>query len=332
MAKKKIIFGPWIGELGWELTSWQGWVRKLCQEKYKDYDKYIISVPGRNCLYGEIENLQYLSHPQWFVNLNYSARAFATDFWTVDGPSIKGIKYSGPIMKTKADDLVRYFQSELSACSKDFIIPWVRREYEGQVMGGVYSKSFIPSLIPYSSQSIVAVKPTEKHLAFLHSVMHQQGFDAMSKLICFYPRGRIRNSKKNWPEKYYLKLTRTVHKEYPNLVVAFVGSPTGTLFWDKVPDGVLDLIHIPIDEMLNIHVAAMSQSIVGVGPASGMLHLAAHAQSPFICSLAREQYKKLHKRFSVVHNPFNCRMHLIKDDLPTLEELRVAIRGFLNVG
>jgi len=48
MEKKILLAGPWIGELGWELFCWQGYIRFHS----KDYDEVkIISRPGHEFLY-----------------------------------------------------------------------------------------------------------------------------------------------------------------------------------------------------------------------------------------------------------------------------------------
>ena len=38
MTKKTLIAGPWVGEFGWELFAWHGYVRTLA----KQYDRIII--------------------------------------------------------------------------------------------------------------------------------------------------------------------------------------------------------------------------------------------------------------------------------------------------
>jgi len=46
--KNTLLAGPWIGEFGWELFSWQGYIRK----QSKNYDKTIvIGRPGHKFLY-----------------------------------------------------------------------------------------------------------------------------------------------------------------------------------------------------------------------------------------------------------------------------------------
>jgi hypothetical protein len=48
MSKKRLIGGPWTGEFGWELMSWQGFLRKASV----NYQEVIIcSFAGREPLY-----------------------------------------------------------------------------------------------------------------------------------------------------------------------------------------------------------------------------------------------------------------------------------------
>jgi len=43
-----LLAGPWVGEFGWELFCWQGYIRKLS----KNYNKtYIITRKGNEFLY-----------------------------------------------------------------------------------------------------------------------------------------------------------------------------------------------------------------------------------------------------------------------------------------
>ena len=47
---KVALFGPWIGEFGWELMTWQAW----CREKAHEYEKsYVCSFPGMEPLYAD---------------------------------------------------------------------------------------------------------------------------------------------------------------------------------------------------------------------------------------------------------------------------------------
>ena len=41
----KIFAGPFIGEFGWELMFWHGWLRKLKEEVYPNSHYIVSSFP-----------------------------------------------------------------------------------------------------------------------------------------------------------------------------------------------------------------------------------------------------------------------------------------------
>jgi len=54
MNKKAVIFGPWVGEFGWELFAWQGHIRQIA----KSFDFVIvIGRPGNNFLYNDFSDI-----------------------------------------------------------------------------------------------------------------------------------------------------------------------------------------------------------------------------------------------------------------------------------
>jgi hypothetical protein len=63
---KTLIAGPWVGEFGWELLCWQGYIRSLKDQ----YDKIIvISRPGRQALYEDFADEYYEYQPGWNCNM-----------------------------------------------------------------------------------------------------------------------------------------------------------------------------------------------------------------------------------------------------------------------
>jgi len=65
---KTLLAGPWVGEFGWELFCWQGFVRKLS----KNYDKtIIIGRPTNELLYSDFAD-EYIK---------FDPGSFKTDAW-----------------------------------------------------------------------------------------------------------------------------------------------------------------------------------------------------------------------------------------------------------
>jgi len=65
---KTLLAGPWVGEFGWELFCWQGYIRRMS----RDYDKtIIISRPGNQALYKDFYS-EYIE---------FDPNSFKTDSW-----------------------------------------------------------------------------------------------------------------------------------------------------------------------------------------------------------------------------------------------------------
>jgi hypothetical protein len=57
--KGVVLFGPWIGEFGWELMAWQAW----CRKEAKKFDKaYVCSFPDMGLLYEDFA--EFIPHNQ----------------------------------------------------------------------------------------------------------------------------------------------------------------------------------------------------------------------------------------------------------------------------
>jgi hypothetical protein len=65
---KILLAGPWVGEFGWELFCWQGYVRKLS----KSYDKTIII--GR-------PNQKFLYEDFCYEYIEFDPKGYKTDSW-----------------------------------------------------------------------------------------------------------------------------------------------------------------------------------------------------------------------------------------------------------
>jgi len=72
MTENILLAGPWVGEFGWELFCWQGFIRK----QSKQYDKTIvIGRPGNEALYSDFAD-EYIE---------FDPESFKTDAWNCAG-------------------------------------------------------------------------------------------------------------------------------------------------------------------------------------------------------------------------------------------------------
>ena len=55
---KRLVAGPWVGEFGWELMSWQGYLRAVAPQ----YDEVVVCAPGgHELLYADFRT-QYITY------------------------------------------------------------------------------------------------------------------------------------------------------------------------------------------------------------------------------------------------------------------------------
>jgi len=135
-----LLAGPWVGELGWELFCWQGYIRGLSRK----YDQtIIIGRPGHKFLYSDFCN-QYVE---------FDPRSYQTNGWRCEGKecnlhkSIKhdkyisgqfdiGIFYDGKIFKDTKKLFCKqeFYKYQLNTSGKSYdIIIHARNKSTGSV-------------------------------------------------------------------------------------------------------------------------------------------------------------------------------------------------------
>lgn len=79
-APRTVFFGPWIGEFGWEVATWQAW----CRKQARNYDKaYVCSFPDMEALYTDFAEFVPHGHltrtDMWIpgVHVDYSKVDFS---------------------------------------------------------------------------------------------------------------------------------------------------------------------------------------------------------------------------------------------------------------
>ena len=77
MIKKAIVFGPWVGEFGWELFAWQAYCRTIA----RSYDFcVVVSRPGNDYLYSDFCDLYVPFEPDKSGVSDSHMNSSVTDF------------------------------------------------------------------------------------------------------------------------------------------------------------------------------------------------------------------------------------------------------------
>lgn len=294
---KTVFFGPFVGEFGWELLSWHGWVKRLCRGRYAGYHKIACSFPSRYPFYPDVDEFWPL--PKKFLKNPISSRGYITDCWTKSFPRPDNKPFNLPEVMPLVDNVIKDFKKKLPKNTK-FIIPWgLRYDKEDEIFYGVSipknpksDKDFITYNIPPSNQILEKLQPTPRGLKILKTRVNPK-----KQLISIFPRHRLfRRPDKNWGRGKYETLIHTLQREFPQFKLAILGEPGGAFFADgDVPQGCIDLIRIDQKYRLDVQIAALKQSVLAIGSQSGGTVLSLLAGCPTLTwggAIAEKGFRK----------------------------------------
>lgn len=108
----RLVAGPWLGEFGWELMSWQGYIRK----RAKEFDEvYVCGPAASQALYSDFVT-RYIP---------YDSRVGIKNCWRREQPNYPelssleaNLKMGGPLLKPGG----------LISCDKQDFIPFGRKQ------------------------------------------------------------------------------------------------------------------------------------------------------------------------------------------------------------
>ncbi|KPJ55323.1 hypothetical protein AMJ47_00410 [Parcubacteria bacterium DG_72] len=262
---KTVFFGPFLGEFGWEISYWQGWVRKMCKEKYGSWRKIVASYAGRAPFYPDAD--EFWPHPKEITDLNISQRNYIADFWKNVGPAF--------------EKLLKKYRESLPQ-DTIFYVPFKMNVYnlnnKNYLFGVFAADSFLSKVfsIPFEHQIFEELNPTQAGLGFLRQKLNPE-----KRIIAVFPRCRtIRRPDKNWQKGKYDHLIKVLQEKYPNHIVGIFGAPRGAYYCDGVPKGCIDFINIDEDLRLDVQLAALKQADLAVGSVSGSLLAVLMAKCP----------------------------------------------------
>lgn len=291
---KTVFFGPFVGEFGWELTYWQGWVRDVSRTIFQDYHKIVSSHAGRYPLYPDAD--EFWPNPDWLSARNYSQRGYITDYWKKGLPiaSNKVLKYrfgifprytTVPVRAEKKQqdaslpilDLLDAYKKNLPSDTVYFTPFLLNKCPKYNISFGTYvspnpnsDSDFQPYRIDLKYQVLEKIKPTTKGKEAFFSLRKDK-----KKIIAIFPRKRdYRRPNLNWSQDKYSYLIKSLQQHFSNCVVAIFGEQGGAYYADGVPEGCLDLINVDSLIRMDIQVAALEESVLALGGLSGAIMFA----------------------------------------------------------
>ncbi len=326
---KTVFFGPFIGEFGWEILWWHGWVKELSRTVYRDARKIVASFPGRSPFYPDAD--EFWEHPEWFCTTPLSQRAYFTDFWRNGLPlgniARKRFKYfirpvqesvsiksdgKWPEVETVALKLFQEYRKRLPADAECFVPFGMNQCPRFNIPIGLkvlqqtpqHDRDFVIYHPEFEHQRIERLQPTPRGIDFLAKQLAPG-----EPLICVLPRVRaVRRPDKNWPKERYDELIHRLQQDHPHSRVAILGDPRGAYYANGVPSGCIDLVNIDRAVRLDAQLAALNRAQLAVGGMSGGMVMALFSGCPsLVFGFLNEQhlyYRDNYLKTPLVYYPF----------------------------
>ncbi len=297
-----VFFGPFVGEFGWEFKFWQGWVRRMCRERFAGARKIVASFPGRRVFYPDAD--EFWPHPKELAADRISALGYITDYWRQGWPKpnrryetrtllgrrrwVKETIDAGSVVPDVEPHLVAMLEEYRGALPPDTVwfIPWRLNviEDDGVRFGAQYPEApsrdedFVQYSIPFHLQCLEPLRATDAGRRAL-----TEAAGDVDDLVAIFPRRRrLRRPDKNWQQDRWDALIARLHARFPSLRVAVLGEPGGAFYEDGVPPGCIDLINLAPDVRLDAQIAALQRAHVAAGPVSGALLVAQASGAPTV--------------------------------------------------
>ena len=348
-SSRVVVFGPFIGEFGWELLFWHGVVRRLCQSEFKHDYRVAVSRPGYEAFYPTVD--RFVAIPSELLPINFSAKGYICDGWIDGYPGFPGesryfdrgnllrlargkmpipmqqtIRWDGPSIKPLIADYCNELRREFGAESI-FVTPFQINEIGGLRFGVDTQRkprdldNARAVLPPFSDQTLEYLRPaSENATRWAESTLGD-----IESLVVVFPRLRsFRRPVRNWTREKYLHLIHLLRSR--GHTVALLGEPSGAHFSGEDIDGCVNLIDVEPSARLDRQLATLQRAQFAVGALSGSLLVALATGTPSVVFGVHDQELRLYRE-----NYMNTPLSYVADQDPEPEDLWYAIQNFTSI-
>lgn len=300
-SKPTVVFGPFVGEFGWELLFWHGVVRHLCRTEFVNFHRIAIAHEGHEPFYPEVHEFRGFSDNE--LPDGFSARGYISDGWRDGWPAVgAGDTYLHPrvvwnllrhrrlqrasyIRHWEGPDVEPFAQGILDRLTYDLnnnftlVSPFEKNEIGGLIFGhdtriksrSLEASSYVPRLEEQLLQKLMPSESASQQLAEM--------VDGEREIVALLPRRRdFRRTDKNWSEEKYRDLIDDLQAR--GYLVVLVGAPNGAYFAENLPSGCIDLINCDARSRLDLQIALFQRASASIGAMSGAMLVALASGCP----------------------------------------------------
>ncbi len=322
---KTIIFGPFIGEFGWELSYWHGWVRKFSKTHYTGYKVVVCSYERSYPLYADFvdkfepisENLArknyicagYFPNPK---NLNYDEKKEFQYLYKQEINKLKE-KYNGDVeIITHYPQRKRKHLSHLFFLFKKYIPLFKESELDKQnPFPGLIVKNYLNYLFFNEKDSWDTQTPPgiyQKHIKL--SPSHESNNkikllinnDIKSKFVTIFARNLLKRKDKNWREDYWKTFIKLLVEDL-NLKVFLCGLSNASFLENFNYKNVYNTIDNDKKEILDLQLACLNKSDFAIHSLSGTVVLSMQCKVKTFF-FGEDRYEKRFKEDNLLNSNF----------------------------
>ncbi len=243
-----IFFGPMIGELGWAASRWHAYCRFSRHNDFPEHKCIVADYDWRYPLYDFAD--EFIPLPDWFTNLNLHQDSY--EAVPLDAPAGS---YTPPEIYA---ELLQYF--------KQF--------YDEKDTKEVRTPRGCNIFLQFRRKQMwKTLEPSEDAAAYMNSLIPPN----VQEVVVVSARGRERAKHRNIPEHVWEDVVDMLSNRF---LVVITGTPHSSFLTKKVGRNIINLIHRPGKDGLDVLMAALHRSMFSVTSQSGPTHISLQTNTP----------------------------------------------------
>ena len=299
---KIVIFGPFIGEFGWELCYWHGWLRKFSNE-FKNSKIIASSYAKSYPLYHDFVH-EFVPLSKKLEEKKYSCAGYFPDFSIMNnqekneflGLYNQEIKFLMDRYNKNENEVIHipiYPQRNRKHLSHLFFlfkkIFFINNETIIQKQNpfkGILIKNYINFIVSEHKDSWDVQTPP-KNFQYIPTLRSSSKVDKFTDVlikqinnedfVTIFPRKRnLRRPDKNWSEQNWIEFIKLIIDKL-NLGVFICGTPEGTCLHDFKYKNLINTVFEDPDILLDLQIALLNKSSYSIHGRSGSCYLSMQA-------------------------------------------------------
>ena len=314
---RTVIFGPFIGEFGWELCYWHGWIRKF--SKQFNNSKIVVSSFKRSYpLYQDFVD-EFVPISDELNDKKYSLSGYFPDFGILNNEQVLDFL---KIYNQEINKLKKMFRNDNEELIHIPIYPQRNRKHLSHLLflfkkilkldresaiekqnpfKGLLIKNYI-SFLSSCHKDSWDVQTPPNNFQYVSSLKSSKEADQLSEklikqithkeFVTIFPRKRdLRRPDKNWSEQNWIEFIKMIIDDL-KLGVFICGTPEGTFLHNFTYNNLVNTIFEKPSILLDLQISLLNKSNYSIHGRSGSCYLSMQAgNKTFMAGPESDRYR-----------------------------------------